>query len=131
MSKPKIEIKTKDYFAGFDDLLKIIQKESVDKERLKRLLQDLLTESEIRMLKRRWHVANLINEGKSVRETAGIAGVGTDTVIRVINKIKKGTGALKEILTAKILNSNSIIQNKKNNRKKQQVKLTKWFFGVK
>jgi uncharacterized protein YerC len=130
MSKPKNEIRTKAFIEESDELFELIKKEAGDISRLKKILSDLLTEAEVRMLKRRWFVANLINNGHTVREAAEIAGVGTDTVMRVIVKIKKGTGVLKEILFAKMRGSEQIKTKNKNNKKKE-IKSIKWFFGVK
>lgn len=45
-----------------------------------RFLKEILTESEFLMLKRRWHVACLLNEGLDIRETAKKANVSTQTV---------------------------------------------------
>lgn len=53
------------------------------------ILRKLLTESEIRMLKNRFMVSNLIDQGLSVRKIAEKVGVGTDTVIRTIRLIDK------------------------------------------
>jgi uncharacterized protein YerC len=128
MSKPKKEIRSKEFLEESDELFHLIKAESGDISRLKKILGDLLTESEIRMLKRRWFVANLINNGSTVREASEVGGVGTDTVMRVITKIKKGSGILKEILFAKMQKSEHI---KNKHLKKKENKSIKWFFGVK
>lgn len=47
------------------------------------ILRSLLTESEIRMLKNRWQIMNLLEEGLSVRQIAERVKAGTDTVVRV------------------------------------------------
>jgi uncharacterized protein YerC len=130
MSKPKNEIRSKMFLEDSDELYELIKKESNDISRLKKILSDLLTEAEIRMLKRRWFVANLINRGSTIREAAEIAGVGTDTVMRVVVKIRKGTGVLKEILFSKAQNQISVINKNKFSKKKEN-KSIKWFFGVK
>lgn len=45
-------------------------------------LKDLLTDSELRMLKQRFLILNLLEEGYSIRSIASQVGVGTDTVVR-------------------------------------------------
>lgn len=47
------------------------------------LFEHLLTPSEIRMLKNRWQIIQLLEDGLSIRSIAGQAKVGTDTVVRV------------------------------------------------
>ena len=54
------------------------------------LVLELLTSSEIRMLKNRWQIINLLEEGLSIRSIAQEVGVGTDTVVRVARMIEKG-----------------------------------------
>lgn len=53
------------------------------------ILVQLLTPSEIRMLKNRWQIVKLLNEGLSIRQIAEQVGVGTDTVVRVTRLIEK------------------------------------------
>jgi uncharacterized protein YerC len=55
------------------------------------VLWDLLTPSEIRMLKNRWQIINLLEEGSSIRKIAAEVSVGTDTVVRVARMIEKGS----------------------------------------
>lgn len=74
------------------------------------ILKELLTASEIRMLKNRWQILNLLSEGLSVRKIAEKVKVGTDTVVRVIRMSEK---------------SNLKISNKKLEIKSQ----TPWIFG--
>jgi len=45
-----------------------------------RFLKEILTPAEFLMLKRRWHVSCLLNEGYNVRQTAQKSGVSTQTV---------------------------------------------------
>lgn len=98
MTKPRREINSKDYTSSVNFLFRIFQKLGPDPSAWKNFLQDLLTPSEMRMIKRRWHIASLLHNGKSVRRTAAEAKVGTDTVMRVWQKIKRGTGGLKKAL---------------------------------
>ncbi len=53
------------------------------------VLRKLLTPSEVRMLKNRWQIINLLEKGLTIREIAEQAKVGTDTVMRV-SKMKEG-----------------------------------------
>lgn len=64
------------------------------------IIKELLTPSEIRMLKNRWHIINLFKEKLPIREIAAQAKVGTDTVVRTIRLMEKNnilTGSKKEI----------------------------------
>lgn len=64
------------------------------------ILKELLTPSEIRMLKNRWHIMNLFKERLPIRKIAAKAKVGTDTVVRTIRLMEKNnilTGSKKEI----------------------------------
>lgn len=53
------------------------------------LLKELLTDSEIRMIKTRFLILNLLDEGKSIRSIAAEVGVGTDTVVRTARLAEK------------------------------------------
>lgn len=66
------------------------------------ILKELLTSSEIRMLKNRWQIINLLREGFSIRKIATQLKVGTDTVVRIIRMIEK-----KDILGKKTKKINS------------------------
>lgn len=52
-------------------------------------IADLLTPSEIRMLKNRWQILQYLREGLSIRKIARQVKVGTDTVMRVTRMLKK------------------------------------------
>lgn len=47
------------------------------------ILKHILTSSEVRMLKNRWQIINLLEEGLPIRKIAEQVRVGTDTVVRV------------------------------------------------
>ena len=47
------------------------------------IIEHLLTPSEVRMLKNRWQILNLLEDGLSIRSIAKQIKVGTDTVVRV------------------------------------------------
>ena len=55
------------------------------------ILEELLTPSEIRMLKNRWQILELLKDGLSVRQVASQAKVGTDTVVRISRMMNKNT----------------------------------------
>lgn len=52
-------------------------------------LKDLLTPSEWRMLKNRFQIMSLLEEGLSIRKVADKVGVGTDTVVRVARMVER------------------------------------------
>lgn len=53
------------------------------------ILKNLLTSSEWRMLKNRYQIMNLLEEGLSIRKIAEKVKVGTDTVVRVARMVEK------------------------------------------
>jgi len=63
------------------------------------ILKQLLTPSEVRMLKNRFRIMNLLEEGLSIRKIATQVKVGTDTVVRVARIIEKSN--LKDFKKAK------------------------------
>lgn len=54
------------------------------------ILKQLLTPSEVRMLKNRWQIIQLLEEGLPIRRIAEEVKVGTDTVVRVSRMIERG-----------------------------------------
>lgn len=54
------------------------------------ILRELLTTSEIRMLKNRWQIVKKLEEGLPIRKIADEIKVGTDTVIRVSKMMQSG-----------------------------------------
>lgn len=52
------------------------------------LIKELLTDSELRMVKQRLFIINLLEEGLSIRKIAERAKVGTDTVVRISRKLE-------------------------------------------
>lgn len=74
------------------------------------LITELLTNSELRMIKQRFLIIKLINQNLPIRKIAEQAGVGTDTVVRMIKKIETNP---------KI---NELIQKKPSSA-------SKWIFG--
>lgn len=80
-------------------------------------LKELLTPSEIRMLKNRWQIINLLEEGLSIRKIAAQVKVGTDTVVRTIRMVEK-----KDILRKR--------NRKRNKFFPSEIKTsTPWIFG--
>ena len=53
------------------------------------VLRPLLTPSELRMLKNRWQIVQLLEEGLTIRKIAETVKVGTDTVVRVAKMLEK------------------------------------------
>lgn len=53
------------------------------------VIKELLTTSEIRMLKNRWQIVLMLQDGLSTRQIASRVGVGTDTVVRIARKIEE------------------------------------------
>ena len=74
------------------------------------ILKELLTPSEIRMLKNRWQIMNLLETGLSIRKIAAQVKVGSDTVVRTIRTVEK----------------NSILNKTKQRKIKSS---TPWIFG--
>lgn len=75
------------------------------------ILKDLLTSSEIRMLKNRWKIIQLLEDGIAIRRIASEVKVGTDTVVRVIRMVEK----------------NNLLSSKNNLKKIKSS--TPWIFG--
>ena len=74
------------------------------------ILKKLLTPSEIRMLKNRWQIMNLLKTGLSIRKIAAQVKVGSDTVVRTIRMVEK----------------NSILNETKHRKIRSS---TPWIFG--
>lgn len=98
MAKPQQELSSHAYKNLVDDFYTVIAKIAEDPKELQILLQDVLTPSEIKMMHRRWHVACELYEGKTIRDAAATAHVGTDTAIRVSKRISSNLHALKRAL---------------------------------
>lgn len=75
------------------------------------LIKELLTESELRMVKQRLVIIRLLEEGLPIREVAERAKVGTDTVVRMSKKL-----------------TNSPLL-KKSFQKSTKTQSSKWVFG--
>lgn len=64
-----------------------------------KLIKELLTDSEIRMVKQRLLIIKLLSEGLSIRAVAKRARVGTDTVVRISRKLESSR-SLKNALSS-------------------------------
>jgi TrpR-related protein YerC/YecD len=93
MSKPKFEVNEKEYFREVHFLYEIISSlRNVAETKL--FLKDILTRSELRMFKRRWHIACLLDQGHDIRDTARKADVSTQTVSKIKSILEEGRGGL-------------------------------------
>jgi|GEM_PF-6760308 len=81
MAKPKKEIVNDSYEKIIDDLYYYIS--DLSKPELVSFLEGIFTQSEIRMMHRRWHIAILLSSGLDYRTVANIADVSTGTVMSV------------------------------------------------
>jgi len=81
MSKPKKEIATSSYETTIDEFYYYLS--GLSKPDLERFVADVLTDSEVRMMHRRWHIAILLSAGLEYRAVASIANVSTGTVMSV------------------------------------------------
>lgn len=125
MAKPKVDISRPEYQSKIGLLYQVLAAKSKNHNQLKNLLAALLTSSELRMLHRRWFVACLLRQGKSIREVANQAKVGTDTVVRVVRKLEKN-GTLAKILKSARISSSTA---KKKANEKPTTKPAHWIFG--
>src|SRR3989344_7255619 len=94
MGKPKIEIDNKAYYKDIYFLYVVIN--ALDNlEDTKMFLKDILTRSELRMFKKRWHIANLLRLGFDIRTVALMARTSTTTVAKLSRILDHGHGGLR------------------------------------
>ncbi len=93
MSKPKKEVGHDRYYKETHFLYEIFSLLK-DVEEQKKFLKDILTTSELRMLKRRWYVANLIADGYDLRTVANLSETSTQTVSKIKTIMEEGKGGL-------------------------------------
>lgn len=98
MPKPRDDIVKEKYFEEVQLLFETFTQLCQNAEDCKKFLKDILTDSEMRMLKRRWYIARLLASGKSIREVAHEANVSTATVARVSRVLNSGDSMLKKAL---------------------------------
>lgn len=95
--KPITEVSNKEYYKDIHFLYDIIARMK-GKEEMKRFLKDMLTTSELRMFKRRWHIACALESGMPIREAAKTTKTSTSTVLKVLEKLREGNGGLRVAL---------------------------------
>ena len=93
MSKPREEIRNEEYFKEIHFLYEIVNSLK-NTEEIKRFLKDILTKSELRMLKRRWHIASLLAKGLDLRSVASKSKTSTQTVSKIKRIIEEGEGGI-------------------------------------
>jgi len=136
MAKPQIVPNDPNYLAEVEFLYQILFQTIDTPTDCKNLLKDLLTDSELRMIQNRWRVARFLDEGKSIREIASEAGVGTDTVERIAKKLSSGVGGLQKALEmAREPKVKGKSEERKQYRKEQEEKVNasskgRWVFGI-
>lgn len=91
MSKTRHELKEKEYYKNTHFLYEILS-ELRNVDETKAFLKEMLSPSELRMLKRRWHIANLLEDGLDIREAAIASKAGTNTVMKLKRITEKGEG---------------------------------------
>lgn len=94
MAKPRTEVEDREYYKEIHFLYEIINSLKNVQE-IKLFIKDILTKSELRMLKRRWHIANLLMQGQDIRTTAYKSKTSTATVIKIKQILEEGRGGLK------------------------------------
>jgi len=99
MSKPKKEIATSSYETTIDEFYYYLS--GLSKPDLERFVADVLTDSEVRMMHRRWHIATLLDSGIDYRAVAEIANVSTGTVMNVKKMLQATNGSLEIALRIK------------------------------
>lgn len=97
MSKPREEVKEKEYYKSIHFLYEILGSLK-NVEEVKLFIKDILTKAELRMLKRRWHIASLLYEGLDIRTVAIRTKTSTQTVSKIKNILENGNGGLGIVL---------------------------------
>ncbi len=125
MGKPKTEVQDKDYFRDSNFFYEIINVlKNVDE--IKLFLKDILTGSELRMVKKRWYIANLLLEGIDIRTVSSRAEAGIQTVVRIKQVLEDGRGGLK--LALKRMKKINEEKKSKSFNKRQGSKFVKGWF---
>lgn len=113
--KAQTESEDKDYFKDIHFLYSFLR-EIGSKEEIKHFLSEILTKSELIMLKKRWHIANLLNEGFEIREVALRSKAGTNTVLKIKAILEKENS----VFQAAIENAQkTFAEDEKKNRPKK------------
>lgn len=114
----------------FPRLLRVIVKTLKKDQYLANFFQEILTDSEIRMIVNRLKIAKLLFDGNSIRQTAQKVVVGTDTVVRVSRMAKNPT--FQKVLQVFKKERGLIVQKPSKKEIKKAVKkptLGYWVFG--
>lgn len=98
MSKPREEIENDEYSKEIHFLYEIINSLK-NTEEIKKFLKDILTKSELIMLKRRWHIATLLVKGLDLRTVASKSKTSTQTVSKIKKIIEEGEGGIAMVLS--------------------------------
>jgi len=136
LAKPQDIPSDPNYLSEVEFLYQILFQTIENPDDCKSLLRDLLTDSELRMIQNRWRVARFLDEGKSIREVAAEAGVGTDTVERIAKRLSSGAGGLQKALeAARKPKAKGKSQERSVFKKEQEEKMTtsvlgRWVFGT-
>ena len=121
MAKPETEVGNKKYYKDIYFLYEVLN--SLDSvEEVKLFIKDILTRAELRMLKRRWHIANLLIEGNDIRTTAMKARTSTATVSKVKRILEEGHGGF-QLAFQKM---NKKIENENHERRRRTKKGSKY-----
>jgi len=96
MGKPKTELTGKEYDQDINFLFQVLGGKSP--EEIESFVKEILTASELRMLKKRWYIACLLKKGGNLRQIAQKARASTQTVIQVKRRIKEGQEGLRMAL---------------------------------
>jgi len=123
MAKPKEELKEREYFKNIVFLFEILNKFRTVGE-VKLFLSDLLTDSELRMIKKRWHIACLLDSGLGVRKAARRTKASTQTVLRVKKRMVSGSGGLRLAL------ARTKRTQRQEGKKSSEKKSSKWSYGI-
>ncbi|OGD85866.1 hypothetical protein A2Z23_00875 [Candidatus Curtissbacteria bacterium RBG_16_39_7] len=136
MTKPQDIPRDPNFLAEVEFLYQVLFQTIENPDDCKSLLKDLLTDSELRMIQNRWRVARFLDEGKSIRDTAAEAGVGTDTVERIAKRLSAGAGGLQKALEIiRTPKEKGKSQERAGYKKEQEEKtsvptLGRWVFGA-
>lgn len=123
MSKPRTEVEDKEYYKDIYFLYDAFSTlRNIDE--IKKFIKDILTKAELRMLKRRWHIATLLLSGNDIRETASKSRTSTQTVSKVKKILDEGYGGLE--LAIKRVNLKNLEKSK--NRIRGSSKFVKGWF---
>lgn len=122
MSKPRNDLNNTRYLKETYIFFEQIAAVCKDTEDCRTFLKELLTPSELRMIKKRWYIARLLQTGMDVRSVASEAEVSTTTVVRVSQTLKKEGCLFKQIL-------NNLAENKSDTDNNSDTNSHRYAFG--